>query len=87
MKVRRIDMYKFSRKESYEHRKGIEKNPFIELAGKRQKDARRDRFILIFINVLGLILALFGGSEARHYSGILIMFLSALGSINLKMCE
>lgn len=80
-------MYKFTRKESYKHRKGIKRDPFIELAGKRQKDARRDRYILIFCNVMGLILALFGDTGARHYSGILIMFLSALGSINLKMCE
>lgn len=78
--------YKFTRKESYEHRKGIKKDPFIELAGKKQRDARRDKNILMFISFAGLVLTLFGRNEAIKYSGVWIMFISSIISFNLKIC-
>lgn len=53
------------------------------LAAKPERDRKRDRWLLIFLSGLCLLLALLGKNEVMKVSGSFMMFILTIASVNV----
>ena len=53
------------------------------LAAKPERDRKRDRWFLIFLSGLCLLLALLGKTEVAKVSGSFMMFILTVASVNV----
>ena len=55
----------------------------LRLAAKPERDRKRDRWLLIFLSGLCLLLALLGKNEVVKVSGSFMMFILTIASVNV----
>ena len=55
----------------------------LRLAAKPESDRKRDRWLLIFLSGLCLLLALLGKNEVMKVSGSFMMFILTIASVNV----
>lgn len=55
----------------------------LRLAAKPERDRKRDRWLLIFLSGLCLLLALLGKNEVMKVSGSFMMFILTIASVNV----
>ena len=55
----------------------------LRLAAKPERDRKRDRWFLIFLSGLCLLLALLGKTEVAKVSGSFMMFILTIASVNV----
>lgn len=53
------------------------------LAAKPERDRKRDRWLLIFLSGLCLLLAILGKNEVMKVSGSFMMFILTIASVNV----